>query len=96
MRIEKRIFPVLPLYLMNTVVFQILCNPVRAYIGVDVLVENRPNGRGFFLIDFQFPVGKLITVRGKAAVPFSLTRFLNAPLHRLDANIFTFDFRNGG
>ena len=71
---------------------QVFGKPICAGIGVDILLENRLDGRGFILVDLQLTIDQTITIGRKSAVPAAFPRFLNATLHRLDADVFSLDF----
>lgn len=63
---------------------------------MDVQLINQPDGFGFFFVNMKFAVDKIVAIRGKAAVPFAFTGFLNASFHSLNADVFTFDFSHSG
>ena len=94
MRIKKRIFPVLPLYFLNAVVFKVFCHTVSANIRMYILVKDYSYRFCFFLINLKFTVYQLITIWRKSAVPFSFAGFLDTPFHCLDTDIFPFNLGN--
>ena len=94
-RIKQGIFPVLSLDFVNPVGRKVFCKAVCAGICMHILVKNHADCRCFFLVDEKLPLFQLIAVGRKAAVPFSLTGFLNSSLHGLHANILTLDLCHG-
>ena len=75
-------------------VFQILGNTCRTHVGVYILIEDRPNGRCFLLIDFQLAINQTVAVRCKAAVPAAFPCFLDSAFHGLDTNVLPLDLCN--
>ena len=57
-----------------------------------ILVKNHADCRSFFLIDEKLPFFQPVAIWRKAAIPFSLTGFLDSALHGLHTDIFTLNF----
>ena len=83
---------VLPDFLCIAVIVQIICNGNQSVIGMDIAVIDDANDLRFIFRNQQLTFLKTITIRSKAAVPFSLTCFLFTPCHCLRPNIFTLNF----
>ena len=94
MRIKKRIFAILPLYFMNTVIFKVFCNTISANIRMYVLVKDYSDSFCFFHTNLEFAVYQLITIWRKSTVLFSFAGFLDTPFHCLDTDIFPFNLGN--
>ena len=88
---KQGVLSVLSLDLGNSMVFQILGYPRRPHVGVYILIEDRPNGRCFLLIDFQLAINQTVAVRCKAAVPAAFPCFLDAAFHGLDTDVLPLD-----
>ena len=57
-----------------------------------ILVKNHADCRCFFLIDEKLSLFQLVAIWRKAAIPFTLTGFLDSALHCLHTDIFTLNF----
>ena len=93
-RIEQRIFSVLPLDFVNSMLIKIFGKTICAHIGMHILIEDHPNGSCFFLVDKKLPLFQFIAIRRKSTVPFALTSFLDSALHCLNTDVLTLDFGN--
>ena len=91
-RIKQGIFPVLPLDFVNPVGRKVFCKTVCTGIRMHILVKNHADCRCFFLIDEKLSLFQLVAIWRKAAIPFTLTGFLDSALHGLHTDIFTLNF----
>ena len=79
---------------VNPVGRKVFCKTVCTGIRMHILVKNHADCRRFFLIDEKLSLFQLVAIRRKAAVPFTLTGFLDSALHGLHTDIFTLNLCN--
>ena len=80
---------VLPQLLHKALPVQIFRHTADTIVGVNIAVKDGADHVHFILSNQQFAFFKTVSIRGKAAVPFSFTGFLLPSGHRLCPNIFT-------
>ena len=80
---------VLPQLFHKALPVQIFRHAADTIVGVNIAVKDGADHVHFILSDQQFTFFKTVSIRGKAAVPFSFTGFLLPSSHRLCPNILT-------
>ena len=93
-RIEQRVFAVLTLDFVNTMLVKIFGKAICAHIGMHILIEDHTDCSRFFLIDKKLSIFQLVTIGRKPAVPFALTGLLDSALHCLDTDVFSLNLCN--
>lgn len=92
--IKQRIFSILPLNFVDTVIGKVFRKSVSSYIGMHILVKDNADCLGFFLVDIQHTFFQFVSVGSKTTVPFTLTSFLDSAFHRLNTDILTLNLGN--
>ena len=92
--IKQRIFSILSLNLIDTVIGKVFRKTICPHIGMHILVKDNADCFGFFLVDIQHTFLQFVSVGSKSAVPFTLTCFLDSALHRLNTDILTLNLSN--
>ena len=86
---------VITFYFLDTLQIKIVGDFIKPHITIYIFVKDNAYCLSFFLLDKELLIFEIVAIRGKTAVPATLTGFFFPPVHCLLNDIFTLYFSNG-